>query len=155
MPITAIISGLCAIAPTIANWLGGEKAEQVTSHVVGLAKTITGVSDEHAALVALQNNPEMALAFEKACQAYVLEMEKERTTRHKTDMASDSWLSKNIRPMVLIYLMAAWTAFAVVSIKWKIAPAYTEMLKDMLLAAFGFYFLSRGVEKVASLIKGK
>lgn len=38
-------------------------------------------------------------------------MESELTERLKTDMSSDSWLSKNIRPLVLVYLMGAWTIF--------------------------------------------
>lgn len=82
--------------------------------------------------------------------------EAHRTERHKSDMASDSWLSKNIRPMVLIYLMSAWTVFAGVSVSGvDPSPVYLEMLKDMLMAAFGFYFVSRGAEKIVELVKRK
>lgn len=81
--------------------------------------------------------------------------EAELTKRHVSDMASDSWLSKNIRPMVLIYLMAAWTVFAGVSVRWSVGPEFVDMLKAMLTAAFGFYFVSRGAEKIVQILKGK
>ena len=83
------------------------------------------------------------------------EMEDQLTERLKTDMASDSWLSKNIRPLVLVYLMAAWTIFAGFSMyEQQVDPAYVEMLKQMLMAAFGFYFVSRGAEKITQILKG-
>lgn len=83
------------------------------------------------------------------------QMEGELTERLKTDMASDSWLSKNIRPLVLVYLMAAWTIFAGFSMyEQEVDPAYVEMLKQMLMAAFGFYFVSRGAEKITQILKG-
>lgn len=78
--------------------------------------------------------------------------EKELTSRLQADMASDSWLSKNIRPMVLVYLLSAYTVFAGFSMYFTIDQAYVEMLKEMLTAAFGFYFVSRGIEKVTDKI---
>jgi len=83
------------------------------------------------------------------------EMEGQLTERLKTDMASDSWLSKNIRPLVLVYLMAAWTIFAGFSMyEQQVDPAYVQMLKQMLMAAFGFYFVSRGAEKITQILAG-
>jgi len=83
------------------------------------------------------------------------QMEGELTERLKTDMASDSWLSKNIRPLVLVYLMAAWTIFAGFSMyEQEVDPVYVEMLKQMLMAAFGFYFVSRGAEKITQILRG-
>ena len=83
------------------------------------------------------------------------EMEDQLTERLKTDMASDSWLSKNIRPLVLVYLMGAWTIFAGFSMyEQQVDAAYVEMLKQMLMAAFGFYFVSRGAEKITQILTG-
>lgn len=83
------------------------------------------------------------------------DMESELTRRHQADMTSDSWLSKNVRPLVLVYLMAAWTIFAGFSMySLAVDSAYVDMLKDMLMAAFGFYFVSRGAEKITAIIKG-
>lgn len=80
-------------------------------------------------------------------------MERELSNRHKADMASDSWLSKNIRPLVLVYLMIAWTIFAGFSLfSFEASPEYLEMLKQMLMAAFGFYFVSRGLEKITGIV---
>lgn len=78
--------------------------------------------------------------------------DKERTERLKADMSSDSWLSKNIRPMVLVYLLGVFTIFATTSAVYNIDTAYVEMLKEMLQMAFGFYFVSRGLEKVTDII---
>jgi hypothetical protein len=80
-------------------------------------------------------------------------MEEELSNRHKSDMASDSWLSKNIRPLVLVYLMIAWTTFAGFSLfAFEVSPEYLVMLKQMLMAAFGFYFVSRGLEKITGIM---
>lgn len=99
---------------------------------------------------------DMRQAMEAKAQEYKVQQEQERTKRLQADMASDSWLSKNIRPMVLVYLMGAWTIFAGFSFyQHQVDPAYVGMLKDMLTAAFGFYFVSRGIEKMTSIIKGK
>ena len=79
--------------------------------------------------------------------------EAELTKRLQADMASDSWLSKNIRPLVLVFLLVMYTIFAGISIGDNdINPIYADMLQDMLMAAFGFYFVSRGIEKVTDKI---
>ena len=78
--------------------------------------------------------------------------EQELTKRLQADMQSDSWLSKNIRPMVLVFLLVVYTVFAGFSLSYSIDPAYVDMLKQMLMAAFGFYFVSRGIEKVTDKI---
>ncbi len=91
---------------------------------------------------------------QKDAQNFQAAMEDQLTQRLKADMESDSWLSKNIRPLVLLYLLAAWTIFAGFSLyQHDVSPEYVEMLKQMLMAAFGFYFVSRGAEKIASILK--
>jgi hypothetical protein len=76
------------------------------------------------------------------------------TDRHKFDMQSDSWLSKNIRPFVLIWLIVSFNVFALLSIDKPIAPDYITLLSDMLKVAFGFYFGGRTVEKITKIWKG-
>jgi hypothetical protein len=71
------------------------------------------------------------------------------TERHKSDMSSDSWLSKNIRPMAMIYLMALFT----LAFFTDVPETVLEMLRDLLLTVFVFYFGSRTLEKVTSIIK--
>jgi hypothetical protein len=77
------------------------------------------------------------------------EEQRQVTARHSADMSSDSWLSKNIRPSALIYLMALFTlAF------WQDVPeAVLEMLRDLLMTVFVFYFGSRTLEKITKMVK--
>ena len=83
--------------------------------------------------------------------------ERERTDRHKADMQSDSWLSKNVRPLALVYLLGLFTVLAlsdsITALDFDVADKYVTLLENLLLAVFGFYFVSRGVEKVAQAVK--
>lgn len=80
-----------------------------------------------------------------------ISQEQERTLRHKADMASDSWLSKNIRPMTLIYLLTIITILAIwdsASLNFDVKDGYVGLFEQLLITAFGFYFVLRGVEKM-------
>jgi hypothetical protein len=57
---------LAQFAPMIAGWLGGSRAEDVATKVVGVAQAVTGQSAPDAALAALQADPNLALQFQKA-----------------------------------------------------------------------------------------
>jgi hypothetical protein len=84
-------------------------------------------------------------------QADVKEQE-ELTKRLQADMASDSWLSKNIRPLSLIALFGAYIIFALMSAAGiDTNESYTMLLGQWGQLAFGFYFGSRGMEKVAEI----
>ncbi len=142
MAILSIISGLCAFAPTIAKWIGGDSAEKVTTQVVGMAKAITGTDSDDAALAALQQNPELALQFQQAWQSYELGLEKELTKRHEADMKSDSWLSKNVRPLVLIGVTLAVFVATFVPVAY-VPPDKYKFLTELCTWTFGYYFISR------------
>ena len=76
----------------------------------------------------------------------------ELTKRHVADMASDSWLSKNIRPLMLIALFSAYIIFATASaFDLDTKTAYVELLGQWGMLAFSFYFGSRGMEKIADI----
>ena len=94
---------------------------------------------------------DMALVMTNAA----LSLEQEVTKRAQADMSSDSWLSKNIRPLIMIYLLVVFSAFAIASASLNIDRAYVEILQQMLMMAFGFYFAGRTFEKITSIIKGK
>jgi hypothetical protein len=66
MPLIPIAMALAQFAPMIAGWLGGSKAEDVASKVVGVAQAVTGQSAPDAALAAIQADPNLALQFQKA-----------------------------------------------------------------------------------------
>jgi len=79
-----------------------------------------------------------------------IENEKEVTKRHQADMVSDSWLSKNVRPLSLIFLMV----LLAISIIWdsaskafNVEEAYIILLKTLLVTAFVFYFGGRDIQK--------
>ena len=76
------------------------------------------------------------------------------TQRMQADMGSDSWLSKNIRPMTLIFLLAAYSGFAVASIfNYETRGAYVELLGQWGMLVMSFYFGGRTMEKIADRIK--
>jgi hypothetical protein len=79
-------------------------------------------------------------------------LEEEVTKRWEADSKSDSWLSKNIRPMTLVYLMGLLTLFALTDGNigsFTINAAYITLFQALAVTAFGGYFVLRGVEKVA------
>ena len=76
------------------------------------------------------------------------------TQRMQADMASDSWLSKNIRPMTLIFLLAAYSGFAIASIfEYETRGAYVELLGQWGMLVMSFYFGGRTMEKIADRVK--
>jgi hypothetical protein len=76
------------------------------------------------------------------------------TERVKADMSSDSWMSKNIRPMTLIFLLFAYSGFAVASIfGFETRGAYVELLGQWGMLVMSFYFGGRTMEKIADRIK--
>lgn len=80
----------------------------------------------------------------------------EVSKRWDSDMASDSWLSKNVRPITLIYLTLATTIYIVfdsLEISFKIDEAWIELLKTLLVTIYVAYFGSRGFEKFKKITK--
>jgi Holin of 3TMs, for gene-transfer release len=76
------------------------------------------------------------------------------TQRMQADMGSDSWLSKNIRPMTLIFLLAAYSGFAIASIfEYETRGAYVELLGQWGMLVMSFYFGGRTMEKIADKVK--
>jgi len=72
--------------------------------------------------------------------------------RWKADLASDSWLSKNIRPMSLIAIFTGYFLFAMMSaFGYEANEAYVTLLGNWGMLVFGAYFGSRSLEKVAQM----
>ena len=85
-----------------------------------------------------------------------LDLEKEITSRHANDMASDSWLSKNIRPLLTIFSLFLYTLFAMIDGnigEFNIANQYVDLLGQIVIMSLGFYFTSRGIEKTAKIMR--
>ena len=75
--------------------------------------------------------------------------------RWASDMKSDSWLSKNTRPMTLIYLTIAMTIFIVLdsTILLEIKDGWVSLLEALLITVYVAYFGSRGAEKITKIKK--
>jgi len=85
-----------------------------------------------------------------ANETKLFEVEQENVTRRaEADMASDSWLSKNIRPMTLVFLLVAYSGFAIASIfDLETRGAYVELLGTWGMVVMSFYFGGRTAEKM-------
>jgi hypothetical protein len=79
----------------------------------------------------------------------------ELTKRLEADMKSDSWLSKNIRPMTLVFILFVYSTFAMMS-AWDIEVNnnYVELLGQWGMLIMSFYFGGRTLEKIIDM-KGK
>ena len=113
-----------------------------------LVKGVGGVIDN------LHTSKEEKLAAEQKIKElianYEIEMEKNITDRWKADMNSDSWLSKNVRPMVLIFLVVCTVLMIFIdagSISFVVEPKWTDLLQLVLITVIGAYFGGRSYEK--------
>ena len=119
-----------------------------------IAEKISGIIDKHtfSKVERAQFEKEMEEIFIKA----ELDLEKEITSRHSADMQSDSWLSKNIRPLLTIFSLILYTLFAISDGNlggFDIQDQYVDLLGQIVIMSLGFYFTSRGIEKTASILK--
>ena len=82
---------------------------------------------------------------------YEAEMQKQVTERWKMDMQSDSWLSKNIRPLVLIFLVVSTVLLVFIDagvIAFEVKASWVDLLQLVLITVIGAYFGGRSLEKV-------
>jgi Holin of 3TMs, for gene-transfer release len=81
-----------------------------------------------------------------------MQEQQEVTKRHSADMASDSWLSKNIRPMTLIAILGGYFTFAMMSaFNLDTHAAYVELLGQWGMLIMSFYFGGRTLEKIIDM----
>jgi hypothetical protein len=86
------------------------------------------------------------------------EAQEQVTARWQADMASDSFLSKNIRPLVLIYLTFIFSILAFFDGnigEFKIAEEYIPIFQTLLVTVYGAYFVGRSWEKAKSMSNNK
>jgi len=125
----------------LTNLLSGGAAE--------LVKGVGGVIDN------LHTSKEEKLEAEAKIKdlvmGYEAEMQKQVTERWKMDMQSDSWLSKNIRPLVLVFLVVATVLLIFIdagAISFVVEDKWTDLLQLVLITVIGAYFGGRSLEKV-------
>ena len=114
-----------------------------------LVKNVGGVIDN------LTTSKEEKLEAERKVKElianYEIEMEKNITSRWEADIKSDSWLSKNVRPMVLIFLIICTMLLIFIdagTIKFEVKPSWVDLLQLVLITVIGAYFGGRALEKV-------
>jgi len=114
-----------------------------------LVKNVGGVIDN------LHTSKEEKLEAERKIKdlvmGYEAEMQKQVTERWKMDMQSDSWLSKNIRPLVLIFLVVSTVLLVFIDagvIAFEVKASWVDLLQLVLITVIGAYFGGRSLEKV-------
>ena len=120
----------------------------------GVIKEIGNVIDK------LTTTEEEKLEIKKQVQIILEEADnnaqQQVTDRWNADMNSDSWLAKNIRPLVLVFLTFVFSllAFTDGNIgEFKIAKEYIPIFQTLLVTVYGAYFVGRTWEKAKSIIK--
>jgi len=114
-----------------------------------LVKGVGGVIDN------LHTSKEEKLEAERKIKEiianYEVEMEKNITSRWEADLKSDSWLSKNVRPLVLIFLIVCTMLLIFIdagALNFVVEDKWTDLLQLVLITVIGAYFGGRSLEKV-------
>ena len=120
-----------------------------SSGAADLVKVVGGVIDN------LHTSAEEKLEAERKIKElianYEVEMEKNITSRWEADLKSDSWLSKNVRPLVLIFLIICTMLLIFIdagTIKFEVKSSWVDLLQLVLITVIGAYFGGRSFEKV-------
>ena len=114
-----------------------------------IVKSVGGVIDN------LHTSKEEKLEAERKIKElmanYEVEMEKNITSRREADLKSDSWLSKNVRPLVLIFLIVCTMLLIFIdagAINFEVKSTWVDLLQLVLITVIGAYFGGRSLEKV-------
>jgi len=120
-----------------------------SSGAADLVKGIGGVVDN------LHTSKEEKLEAERKIKElmanYEIEMEKNITSRWQADLKSDSWLSKNVRPLVMIFLIVCTMLLIFIdagAINFEVKSSWVDLLQLVLITVIGAYFGGRSLEKV-------
>ena len=135
---------LSSKAPKILNALGDVLPNQGT---LGLVKNLISSDNKIKAI-----DKEQAM---KLIEQDIAEM-KEVSSRWKSDMKSDSWLSKNTRPLALIFLTASAVLMMSIDslhLQFNVDEEWISLLKTLLVTVYVAYFGSRGAEKITKINK--
>ena len=119
-----------------------------SSGASALVKSVGGVIDN------LHTSKEEKLEAEQKIKeliaSYEVQMEKEISSRWDADMKSDSWLSKNVRPLVLVFLVVSTVLMIFIDagvITFNVEAKWTDLLQLVLITVIGAYFGGRSLEK--------
>ena len=125
----------------VLNKLFSGGASKLVESVGGVLDNVITTKDEK--LEAKRKLKELILSHEA-------EMERNITDRWQADMNSDSWLSKNVRPMILIFLVVSTVLMIFIdagTIQFVVEEKWTDLLQLVLITVIGAYFGGRSFEK--------
>ena len=125
----------------VLNKLFSGGASKLVESVGGVLDNVITTKDEK--LEAKRKLKELIMSHEA-------EMEKNITDRWSADMNSDSWLSKNVRPLVLIFLVVCTMLMIFIdagTIAFTVEEKWTDLLQLVLITVIGAYFGGRSLEK--------
>ena len=126
---------------SILNKLLSGGASKLVDSVGGVLDNIITTDEEK--LEAKRKLKEVILSHEA-------EMQRNVSDRWKADMNSDSWLSKNVRPLVLIFLVVSTILMIFIdagTINFTVEAKWTDLLQLVLITVIGAYFGGRSLEK--------
>ena len=118
----------------------------------GVLGVVKGLIQKEPDVILPPEDKEKAL---KLLEQDMIEM-KEITKRWQSDMNSDSWLSKNIRPLILAFLTLTLFIYIILDSSlevFKISPEWIDLLSSLLLLVYGGYFGARSAEKITKNFK--
>ena len=122
----------------LLNFLGGGVVKQVGDVIDNLS------TSEEERLEAKRKMEEVLMQAESLAQEQV-------TRRWEADMKSDNWLSKNIRPLICIFLTAIFVVLSVFDGnigEFVIQESYIPIYQTLLITVYGAYFAGRSIEKI-------
>ena len=125
----------------VLNKLFSGGASKLVESVGGVLDNVITTKDEKL---------EAKRLLKQVILSHEAEMEKNITDRWSADMNSDSWLSKNVRPMVLIFLVASTVLMIFIdagTIQFTVEEKWTDLLQLVLITVIGAYFGGRSFEK--------
>ena len=126
---------------SILNKIFSGGAKELVEGVGGVLDNLTTTKEEKL---------EAQHKIQKLVSDYETKMEQNITDRWKADMNSDSWLSKNVRPLVLIFLVISTILMIFIdagTIAFEVEAKWTDLLQLVLITVIGAYFGGRTMEK--------
>ena len=125
----------------ILNKIFSGGAKELVEGVGGVLDNLTTTKEEKL---------EAQRKIQELVSDYETKMEQNITDRWKADMNSDSWLSKNVRPLVLIFLVVSTILMIFIdagTIAFEVEAKWTDLLQLVLITVIGAYFGGRTMEK--------
>ena len=136
-----------------------EQGKTISPAILDIAGTITGVEGLSALGDAIRGDKAMSQPDKDLLIRQIeldITMEQEITKRWEADLHSDSFWSKNIRPMTLAFLLVCMFIFIMLDSSlegFKIKDEWIGLLKGLLMTAVGGYFVVRSGEKIVNKLK--